>query len=113
MARDRGASTHFFAALLVTVGILSFGLLEWRLSKTLSHHPTEHEGDGPWLKPRVYHRRRNSEGVGSGASSAAGPAAATLRAQRLTAATAPPAQGQSDDSSCGSHSTAARCEPAW
>ena len=68
MAKDRGGS--FFAALLVTCGILSFGLLEWRLSKMLSHHPTEHEGDGPWLKPRVYHRRRNSEGVGSGASSA-------------------------------------------
>ena len=58
MAKDRGGSTHFFAALLVACGILSFGLLEWRLSKTLSHHPTRHEGDGPWLKPRVYHRRR-------------------------------------------------------
>ena len=31
MAKDRGGSTHFFAALLVTCGILSFGLLEWRL----------------------------------------------------------------------------------
>ena len=70
MAKDRGGSTHLFAALLVTCGILSFGLLEWRLSKTLSHHPTRHEGDGPWLKPRVYHRRRPGDGVGSGASSA-------------------------------------------
>ena len=78
----RGGGSTFFAALLVACGILSFGLLEWRLSKTLSHHPTRHEGDGPWLKPRVYHRRRNSDGVGSGASSAAAAEAAAARAAR-------------------------------
>ncbi len=82
MAKDRGNSTHFFAALLVACGLLSFGLLEWRLSKTLSHHPTRHEGDGPWLKPRVYHRRRPGDGVGSGASSAAAAEAAAARAAR-------------------------------
>ena len=47
MGKERGGGSTFFAALLVTCGILSFGLLEWRLSKTLSHHPTRHEGDGP------------------------------------------------------------------
>ena len=79
MARDRGGSTHWFAALLVTCGILSFGLLEWRLSKTLSHHPTRHEGDGPWLKPRVYHRRRD-DAVGSAPAAAEAAAARAARA---------------------------------
>ena len=78
MAKDRG-STHLFAALLVTCGILSFGLLEWRLSKTLSHHPTRHEGDGPWLKPRVYHRRKD-DAVGSAPAAAEAAAARAARA---------------------------------
>ena len=79
MAKDRGGSSHFFAALLVTCGILSFGLLEWRLSKTLSHHPTRHEGDGPWLKPRVYHRRKD-DAVGSAPAAAEAAAARAARA---------------------------------
>ena len=32
MGKERGGGSTFFAALLVTCGILSFGLLEWRTS---------------------------------------------------------------------------------
>lgn len=83
MAKDRG-STHVFAALLVACGLASFALLEWRLSTTLSHHPTRHERDGPWLRPRVYHRRKEHAllAVRGAPSSAAAAEDAAARAAR-------------------------------